>query len=424
MAERNDVLRSQDVIRRASSVQRGTSGRSGTSRTKCAPTVGRFQPGPRTRKAGTSQQPSRSSTCPRPRKTEKRDDEKEQLRLDRPIAPVPFTDPLAGPTQAVGDGCDDAGFFITCLEGADTMSKSTCPGSVEADAGFFCPPTRSSSSTAQASAPSVSESIPSGWTYTPAQDKMMSVLSLEQRSPPAAPAQSEWSQWTVAEQIPPPPQPPLEAPARLPPRAPTGLLEQAALPSAHCSGPSSCASSRPQARQARIRQLLQNVHEATLIEVPPCPMEAARVDARQQQAYERHMRLRSRSPGGSRGDQSSSASSFRRSRSLMDLVSGGPTLLELSMADPPGWRPRQGYECPDPVPAELLESLLDRLPTVAAMPGQTEPCTICLDVPEPGEMVTTLACCHWYHRECIREWLSHSRLCPLCKASAVPRDDG
>jgi len=430
VAERNDVLRSQDVLRRASSVQRGTSGRRGTNRSQCTPASSRFQPGPRTRKAGASQPrsgepPSRDSTCPRPRKAEKRDDEK-HLKLARPNVPVPLMNPLAGATQAVSDGCDDAGFFITCLEGADTVSKSACSGSAEAQDEFFCPPTRSSSSTAPSSAPaSSSASMPSPWVYTPAKNGKMSAPSLEQRLQLAPSMQSEQSQASVAE---PPPQR-HEALLQLPPRAPTGLVEQvlqAALPSARFSGPPPCASSRPQTRQARIRQLLQNVHEVNLIEIAPCPMEAARVDARQQQAYERHLRLRSRSPGGSRGHEGQRESSpFRRSRSLMELVSGGPTLRELSMADPPGWRPRQGPACPDPVPGELLDSLLDRLPTVAAAPGQfTETCTICLDLPEPGEMVTTLTCCHWYHRECIREWLTHSRLCPLCKASAIPPDDG
>ncbi|CAE8603099.1 unnamed protein product, partial [Polarella glacialis] len=123
---------------------------------------------------------------------------------------------------------------------------------------------------------------------------------------------------------------------------------------------------------------------------------------------ERHIRQRSPSPTPNAA-LLSPALSLRRSRSFMDLVvdnrPGAPDPVRHSR----------------PVPANLLDNVVARLPTMRMPADRTsEPCTICLEVPSCGEVVTTLQCCHWYHTDCIREWLVHSRLCPLCKALAVP----
>mmetsp|Transcript_61251 Transcript_61251/g.154606 ORF Transcript_61251/g.154606 Transcript_61251/m.154606 type:complete len:199 (-) Transcript_61251:78-674(-) len=180
--------------------------------------------------------------------------------------------------------------------------------------------------------------------------------------------------------------------------------------------------SRSRTRQVRIREFLRR------LEVSPCPFEVARVAARQQQAHSRHVhQQQSPSPSRSAGNLVSSASparGFRQSRSLMDLIAdsgggggGGGSGGEASTvtATAPAVPAR-----PDPVPKRWLDKLMSHLPATAANAGHSEPCTICLAVPEKGEVVTTLQCCHWYHHDCIREWLAHSRLCPLCKGSAVP----
>mmetsp|Transcript_110505 Transcript_110505/g.323264 ORF Transcript_110505/g.323264 Transcript_110505/m.323264 type:complete len:850 (-) Transcript_110505:212-2761(-) len=158
---------------------------------------------------------------------------------------------------------------------------------------------------------------------------------------------------------------------------------------------------RPCTRQTRIRELLSH------IESMPCPMDLARVEARQRRAAERHVRQQSTSEGTGSGQ--SQAVAFRRSRSLMDLV-----------ADPAGSSVPASKT--GPVPPRLVDELLRRLPRTCATGDDAEPCTICLEVPEPGVNITMLPCCHRYHQDCIREWLVHSRLCPLCKASAIPAD--
>lgn len=46
---------------------------------------------------------------------------------------------------------------------------------------------------------------------------------------------------------------------------------------------------------------------------------------------------------------------------------------------------------------------------------QLTTCTICLVEYEDGELLKTLPCLHSYHPECIDEWLSGNKLCPICK---------
>eukprot|EP00930_Biecheleria_cincta_P074822 TRINITY_DN62035_c0_g1_i1.p1 TRINITY_DN62035_c0_g1~~TRINITY_DN62035_c0_g1_i1.p1 ORF type:complete len:1106 (+),score=127.62 TRINITY_DN62035_c0_g1_i1:66-3383(+) len=191
--------------------------------------------------------------------------------------------------------------------------------------------------------------------------------------------------------------------------------------SAGISGNSS-GSSRPRARQARIRELLCRMDSLQT----PCQADLSRVEARQKQAAEKHIRQRSPMPGASLNDRPSTSGlspslSGRRSRSLMDLVSTGSG---------PQYSARRAC----PIEPSALDDVMARLPAqaVSASGGLNsgsastgpEPCSICLEVPTAGEVVTTLLCCHWYHTECIREWLLHSRFCPLCKALAVPEELG
>eukprot|EP00913_Durusdinium_trenchii_P007171 g6746.t1 len=130
---------------------------------------------------------------------------------------------------------------------------------------------------------------------------------------------------------------------------------------------------RPQTRRARIRELLKRLNLAQT----PCTADMLRVGARQRQAKER--------------------AAFETGRGRGVLA-----------------QHRRFVACLD---------VLARLPAKAAG-SKREPCTICLEIPGSGEAVTTLPCCHWYHTECIREWLLHAQLCPLCKTSVVPEDLG
>lgn len=42
-------------------------------------------------------------------------------------------------------------------------------------------------------------------------------------------------------------------------------------------------------------------------------------------------------------------------------------------------------------------------------------CAVCCDEFEVDEVVRALPCLHFYHRECIDQWLVHHRMCPICK---------
>jgi hypothetical protein len=42
-------------------------------------------------------------------------------------------------------------------------------------------------------------------------------------------------------------------------------------------------------------------------------------------------------------------------------------------------------------------------------------CAVCYTEYAPDEEVRALPCLHFYHRECIDQWLLHHRMCPICK---------
>ncbi|TMW56746.1 hypothetical protein Poli38472_006756 [Pythium oligandrum] len=42
-------------------------------------------------------------------------------------------------------------------------------------------------------------------------------------------------------------------------------------------------------------------------------------------------------------------------------------------------------------------------------------CAVCYTEYAPEEEVRALPCLHFYHRECIDQWLLHHRICPICK---------
>ncbi|KAL1534188.1 RING-type E3 ubiquitin transferase [Salvia divinorum] len=49
----------------------------------------------------------------------------------------------------------------------------------------------------------------------------------------------------------------------------------------------------------------------------------------------------------------------------------------------------------------------------------TEPCSICREEYNDGEDLGTLECGHDFHRDCVKQWLMHKNLCPICKRAAL-----
>ncbi|CBI19496.3 unnamed protein product, partial [Vitis vinifera] len=50
---------------------------------------------------------------------------------------------------------------------------------------------------------------------------------------------------------------------------------------------------------------------------------------------------------------------------------------------------------------------------------EVEPCCICQEEYGDGEDIGTLECGHDFHYGCIKQWLMHKNLCPICKTTAL-----
>ncbi|KNA16531.1 hypothetical protein SOVF_088120 [Spinacia oleracea] len=50
---------------------------------------------------------------------------------------------------------------------------------------------------------------------------------------------------------------------------------------------------------------------------------------------------------------------------------------------------------------------------------EAEPCCICQEEYSDGQDLGTLDCGHDFHHECVKQWLSHKNLCPICKTTAL-----
>lgn len=55
-------------------------------------------------------------------------------------------------------------------------------------------------------------------------------------------------------------------------------------------------------------------------------------------------------------------------------------------------------------------------------PVDRKECIICMDDYEVGQTQATLPCFHVFHANCIRQWLTRSSFCPICKHDARERD--
>ncbi|KAA3484651.1 E3 ubiquitin-protein ligase MBR2-like isoform X1 [Gossypium australe] len=52
---------------------------------------------------------------------------------------------------------------------------------------------------------------------------------------------------------------------------------------------------------------------------------------------------------------------------------------------------------------------------------EAEPCCVCQEEYNDGEDIGTLECGHGYHFDCIKQWLMHKNLCPICKTTGLTK---
>lgn len=52
--------------------------------------------------------------------------------------------------------------------------------------------------------------------------------------------------------------------------------------------------------------------------------------------------------------------------------------------------------------------------------NEEEECVICLEKYNKKENIRTLKCKHFYHKNCIDEWMKNNDKCPLCKDTFIP----
>ncbi|XP_010263495.1 PREDICTED: E3 ubiquitin-protein ligase MBR2-like isoform X3 [Nelumbo nucifera] len=69
----------------------------------------------------------------------------------------------------------------------------------------------------------------------------------------------------------------------------------------------------------------------------------------------------------------------------------------------------------------ILKCLKQRkyLSMTIVTPSEVEPCCICQEEYVGGEDLGTLDCGHDFHTACIKQWLMHKNLCPICKTTAL-----
>lgn len=99
---------------------------------------------------------------------------------------------------------------------------------------------------------------------------------------------------------------------------------------------------------------------------------------------------------------------------LMPSVGSDPIT---SLANRVAMSSMQTYEA-KPIPAD--ESSIENLEKVifgeeGMREQQQTSCVICMEDFEDGVQVSRLPCLHFYHEDCIGQWLKTSHLCPLCR---------
>eukprot|EP01063_Lacrimia_lanifica_P015562 TRINITY_DN2226_c3_g2_i1.p1 TRINITY_DN2226_c3_g2~~TRINITY_DN2226_c3_g2_i1.p1 ORF type:complete len:860 (+),score=224.45 TRINITY_DN2226_c3_g2_i1:61-2640(+) len=94
---------------------------------------------------------------------------------------------------------------------------------------------------------------------------------------------------------------------------------------------------------------------------------------------------------------------------LTQLVGGmARGVQQLLQRVPPGMRQHLSNQRISELPRSRLSA--------EAAAAATEPCVICHDEFVEGSEVITLACGHFFHADCITEWLRHRSNCPTCRA--------
>lgn len=62
------------------------------------------------------------------------------------------------------------------------------------------------------------------------------------------------------------------------------------------------------------------------------------------------------------------------------------------------------------------DSVLDRLPVSYSQNNHRNTnCVVCISEISTGEAVRTLPCMHFFHKDCIDQWLKTNMSCPVCK---------
>lgn len=83
----------------------------------------------------------------------------------------------------------------------------------------------------------------------------------------------------------------------------------------------------------------------------------------------------------------------------------------------------QAGNAPGPASDAAIQSLPDRAITLKDQGenGKAE-CSICMDEVELDGIVTVLPCTHWFHRDCIKAWLTEHDTCPHCRQGIMPKE--
>ena len=72
-----------------------------------------------------------------------------------------------------------------------------------------------------------------------------------------------------------------------------------------------------------------------------------------------------------------------------------------------------------PTDREILNGLPEMLIDTSKLDDEKKSCMICLEDYKNGEKATTLPCIHFYHTNCINNWLKKQNSCPICKFKLV-----
>ncbi|XP_057718753.1 probable E3 ubiquitin-protein ligase RHG1A [Arachis stenosperma] len=68
---------------------------------------------------------------------------------------------------------------------------------------------------------------------------------------------------------------------------------------------------------------------------------------------------------------------------------------------------------------KLLKQKKHSVETGSQPESEAEPCCVCQEEYKDGEDIGTLDCGHDFHTECVKQWLKHKNLCPICKTTGL-----